>query len=166
MTWRQWTSQFVAALSLSALWGCGGIGGPFGEYDIPESPEVAAAPYPRLVDVPAAPPPGEYAPGIPDPAQGAQTFSDLATEAAVADVLASRVAGPVVRQDQQLAAAQRRADARAEALSGPVVEGAAPGPASPASVERARERAAALSAPVISKAEREAMLARARAPRP
>ena len=160
MTRRHGTAQFVAALAALSLAGCG-TSELFGEYAIPESPEVAAAPYPRLVDVPAAPPVGEYTAAVPDPAEGARTLSDLSTTAAVADVLARDAAGPVVAGDAALAATVRRAGARAEALSDPVAD-AAEAAADSALAAAARARAETLSAPVISDAEREEMLARAR----
>ena len=68
----------MAALMLLALAGCGGDG-LFRTYDLPESPDVATAPWPRLVDTPPAPPTGS--PAAPDPAEGRAVAAELETEA-------------------------------------------------------------------------------------
>lgn len=135
MTWRQWTAQFVAVCVVAALSGCGTVG-LFGEYDVAESPDVEATPYPRLVDVPDAPPVGVYTEAVPDPARGEAAQTDLAAAATVADVRAA-----------ELARVDPAANARAAAAD---------------TVAAANARAARLAAPVISESEREAMLARAR----
>lgn len=139
MTQRRWTAQFVAAWLMlgacSALAGCGTVG-LFGEYEVAESPEVETTPYPRLVDVPDAPPVGEYTEAVPDPTGGAAAQTDLAAAATVADVRAA-----------SLARVDPAANARAAAAD---------------AVAAANARAARLAAPVISDSEREAMLARAK----
>jgi hypothetical protein len=72
----------IAALLLAgSLAGCGSAG-VFESHGITESPEAADAPWPQLVDTPAAPPKGEFGPGVPDPAEG--------TAAAVALTLAAQ----------------------------------------------------------------------------
>ncbi len=86
------TAQFVAALALS---GCGTVE-LFGQYDLPEDPAVETTPYPRLVDTPTAPAPGEFSAAVPDPARGAAVERQLAAEAAVAAVRASALSGPVI----------------------------------------------------------------------
>lgn len=141
MTRRHGTAQFVAglrALPLVAamgvgLSGCGTVD-LFGQYDIPESTDVAAAPWPRLVDVPEAPPVGEYTDAVPNPVEGAMAQADLG-------------------------AASTAASARAAELAGTDTGAGQPGAGM---IAAANARAAALSRPVISPAEREAMLARAR----
>ncbi|MEM9782792.1 MAG: hypothetical protein AAF899_09970, partial [Pseudomonadota bacterium] len=50
----------------------------FTTYDLPESPEVESAPYPRLVDVPVAPAPGTFTAATPDPVDGAAVIDGLA----------------------------------------------------------------------------------------
>lgn len=136
MARRQWTAQFVAACIVAALSGCGTVG-LFGEYEVAESPDVEAAPYPQLVDVPDAPPVGVYTEAVPDPARGAAAQTDLAAAATVADVRAAA-----------LATADPGAGLPAQPGAGVIAA--------------ANARAAALAGPVISDSEREAMLARAR----
>ncbi|MEL6479249.1 MAG: hypothetical protein AAFR17_18120 [Pseudomonadota bacterium] len=82
------------------LTGCGTVG-LFGSYDLPESEDVATAPWPRLVDVPEAPAPGTYTDAIPDPAQGIATEADLRAAATDAGDRADRVAGPVLSAEQR-----------------------------------------------------------------
>ena len=48
------------------------------DYETAESPGVADAPWPRLVDVPAAPPPGSYTAAVPDPTTGEAVRAALA----------------------------------------------------------------------------------------
>jgi len=92
------------------LGGCGTVQ-LFGTYDLPEEPHVANAPWPRLVDTPAAPPAGSYSAAVPDPAKGAATQASLATEAAVAAVRAERIATPIMT-DEERAELFRRARRR------------------------------------------------------
>lgn len=91
------TAQFVAALALS---GCG-TAELFGRYDLPEDPAVESAPWPRLVDTPTAPPAGEYSAAVPDPAQGDAVHQQLATEAALAQLRARELAGPVIPEAER-----------------------------------------------------------------
>ena len=104
------SAQIVAAAAvLSALGGCGTVE-LFGKYDLPESPEVAAAPWPRLVDTPPAPPVGVYSPAVPDPAEGVVAQSDLGVAAAGANARATALSGPVIGEAERaamLAAARR-----------------------------------------------------------
>ena len=103
------TAQFAAScLAALALSGCGTVG-IFGQYDLPESPEVAAAPWPRLVDTPTAPPVGEYTDAVPDPARGARAQTDLSASAVVAEIRARELSGPVI-SDAEKARLQRRAN--------------------------------------------------------
>jgi hypothetical protein len=100
MTQRQGTAQFVAGAALIVLSGCGTVE-LFGEYDIPESPDVAAAPWPKLVEVPEAPPVGEYTENVPDPAQGVAVQADLSAIASSASARAAALAGPVIGEDER-----------------------------------------------------------------
>ena len=104
------TAQIVAALAAAGLLsGCGTVG-VFGKYDLPESPEVAGAPWPRLVDTPAAPPVGVYSAAVPDPAAGALTETELAAAAAEASARAATLSRPVIGDAERaamLAAARR-----------------------------------------------------------
>lgn len=113
------TAQFVAArgaargavlavvLSLSA---CGTVE-LFGQYDLPEAPETATAPWPRLVDVPSAPPVGTYTADVPDPEQGATAQRDLGAQAVVADVRRQELTNPVISEAER-ARLLRRAQSR------------------------------------------------------
>jgi len=51
------------------------------DYETAESPGVADSPWPRLVDVPAAPPPGSYTAAVPDPTTGEAVRAALAERA-------------------------------------------------------------------------------------
>jgi hypothetical protein len=103
------TAQFAAACAVTlALSGCGTVG-IFGQYDLPESPEVADAPWPRLVDTPSAPPLGEYTDAVPDPAKGARTQTDLSASALVAEIRARELSAPVI-SDAEKARMLRRAN--------------------------------------------------------
>ncbi len=95
------TAQFAAAcLMVLALSACGTIG-VFGQYDLQESPEVAAAPWPRLVDTPSAPPPGEFSEATPDPAKGARAQTDLSATAIVSEIRARELAAPVISEEEK-----------------------------------------------------------------
>jgi hypothetical protein len=104
------TAQIVAVVCTTvALAGCGTVE-LFGEYDLPESPEVAAAPWPRLIDTPAAPPVGTFSAAVPDPAGGTLAQSDLGAAAVRADARALELSEPVIGDAERaamLAAAQR-----------------------------------------------------------
>lgn len=99
----------AALLAMLPLAGCGSIA-LFGKYDVPESPEVAAAPWPQLVDVPAALPPGSYGPSAPDPAIGVATQAALSRASAEAIPRATTLSQPVIdpaTREKMLARAQR-----------------------------------------------------------
>jgi hypothetical protein len=107
------SAQIVAAAALAGaamLAGCGTVE-LFGKYDLPESPEVAAAPWPRLVDTPAAPPVGVYSEQVPDPTEGVAAQADLGAAAAGANARAAELAPPVIGGAERAAmlAAARRA---------------------------------------------------------
>lgn len=90
------TAQIVAVMVGPVLLaGCGTIE-VFGRYDLPESEFVTDAPYPRLVDTPAAPGQGEFSAAVPDPAEGAEVQNDLSAEAIVAETRARDLAQPVI----------------------------------------------------------------------
>jgi hypothetical protein len=140
------SAQIVAAALFAALpgtlAGCG-TRALFHTYDLPENPSVAAAPWPKLIDTPAAPPVGVYTPAVPDPAAGVLAQSDLAAAGAAADARAAELAAPV------------------SAPVGRGAESAGAAPARPADsglAAAAAARAAALAGPVITDAERAVML--------
>lgn len=115
----------ASAVLAVAVAGCG-TAELFGEHGLPESPDVAAAPWPRLVDVPEAPPVGIYTADVPDPAEGARTQVELAAAATAAGARAAELAGPPAGplrpSDAAMVAAVNAARARAAALSGPVID--------------------------------------------
>ncbi len=123
------SAQIVAAALVAALAAglssCGSVA-IFGEYDIPESPQVAVAPWPKLVDTPAAPPVGTYTAAVPDPAEGVLTQADLGAAGAEANARGAGLAAPIVAVDQRAAenAIAAAAAARAAALAGPVISDA------------------------------------------
>jgi hypothetical protein len=110
MTRRQGTSHIVAGAAVIALSGCGTVG-LFGKYEIAESADVAAAPWPRLVDVPEAPPVGEYTRDVPDPAEGVLVQADLTAAAASASARAAELSRPVISDTEraEMLARARRA---------------------------------------------------------
>lgn len=59
------------------------------------SAAAATADWPRLADVPAAPPDGVFTPGSPDPAKGEAVQIDLAVAAENAERRRQAVSGPV-----------------------------------------------------------------------
>jgi len=88
-------TRIAPLLAFLLTGGCGSIA-LFGEYDVPESPEVASAPWPQLVDVPEAPPIGSYGPATPDPAIGLATETALMRASAEARPRAETLAQPVI----------------------------------------------------------------------
>jgi hypothetical protein len=85
-----------AAIALAApLAGCGGAA-LFVEHPLPESAAVDAAPWPRLVDTPTAPPKGTYTAAVPDPAVGVATATDLHQAARDAAARAVELEAPVI----------------------------------------------------------------------
>src|SRR5690625_2253845 len=109
MTGLNGVTRAAALLAVLLLTGCGSIA-LFGKYDIPESPEVAAAPWPRLVDVPEALPAGSFGPSAPDPAIGLATEAALSRASAEARPRAATLSQPVidpVTRARMLARAER-----------------------------------------------------------
>lgn len=82
------------------LAGCGSAG-LFKAHDLPESPDVADAPWPRLADTPAAPPAGAFGAGVPDPAAGAAASSDLAQVTRDAAARAQALSAPVLSEAER-----------------------------------------------------------------
>jgi hypothetical protein len=111
MTQRQGTAQFVAGAALIVMSGCGTVE-LFGEYDIPESPDVAAAPWPKLVDIPQAPPVGEYTENVPDPAEGIVVQADLSAVATSASARAAELSRPVIGDAERAEMLARASRAR------------------------------------------------------
>jgi hypothetical protein len=85
----------TAAVLLLPLTACGSAD-LFRSHQMPESPGVADAPWPQLVDTPAAPPKGSYTDSVPDPAQGVATTVALAEEARTSAARAEALSAPVL----------------------------------------------------------------------
>ncbi len=102
------SARGIAAVVVLLLPGCESFR-LFNDYQAVESPEVATAEWPRLVDVPAAPPPGAFSPAVPDPALGVAVQSELSTAAADAESRRAGAAGPVIVADERAELARRRA---------------------------------------------------------
>ncbi len=79
-----------------ALSGCGAGGAVFGGYDLPESPDVTDAEWPRLADAPEAVADGVYPPSAPNPVNGLVVVETLTAEAAASAARAERLRAPVV----------------------------------------------------------------------
>lgn len=90
----------TGVLALVIIPGCGTLG-LFGTYDVPEGPGVAEVPYPRLVDVPDAPPPGTYTAEVPDPAEGVAVTVDLTATAQAQNAEATSVGAPVLSETER-----------------------------------------------------------------
>ena len=85
------------------LAGCGTVD-LFGRYDLPEDPATADAPYPRMVDTPAAP-----APKQPQPVRGPRRgCADLTATAVAAEIRRDALSAPVLSEAER-AEMQRRA---------------------------------------------------------
>ncbi len=90
----------AAFLLLVSLAGCGSAR-LFSERPVPESPGVAEAPWPRLVDTPEAPAKGSYGAGVPDPATGAAATAELGLAARDAAERAEVLAEPVLTEAER-----------------------------------------------------------------
>ena len=106
-------------LGAAALSGCGSFR-LFNDYKTAESEGVADAPWPRLVDVPEAPPPGAYSRAVPDPATGRQVQSELATRTARAGSRRAQSTRPVLAPEEREALGAR-APERLQATRRPVL---------------------------------------------
>ncbi len=90
----------AAILLLASLAGCGG---PklFLAHPVPESPGVAEAPWPRLVDTPEAPAKGAYGEGVPDPVAGIAATVELGIVARDAAERAEVLGEPVLTEAER-----------------------------------------------------------------
>ena len=98
-------TRVVVALTLAAalavpLAGCG-TARLFTGTAMPESPGVAEADYPRLVETPEAPPPGTFTEDVPDPAVGVATVVELSEAARQAQARAEELAPPVLTEAER-----------------------------------------------------------------
>ena len=87
----------TAAFLLLPLAGCGSAK-LFRSHQMPESPGVAEAPWPQLVDTPSAPPVGSYSDAVPDPARGAAAMAVLNQEAQDSAARAEALSAPVLSE--------------------------------------------------------------------
>lgn len=136
-------SLSVAAWLVLGLGGCESFR-LFNDYETAESADVEAAPWPRLVDVPPAPPPGTFTEAVPDPVQGIAVQTELSLAASGAGTRRSDLAAPVLaeadrerlgardpareagRSEPVLSAEDRAALARAEAAQAARQSGTVP----------------------------------------
>lgn len=95
-------TALVLALAALAPAGCG-TAEILGAYDLPESEAVAASAYPRLADVPPAPPAGQHSDATPDPARGVATLSTLGERARAATARAKALEGGVLTPAERAA---------------------------------------------------------------
>lgn len=93
-------TPFLLVLAVPLLMGCT-TASLFTSYDLPESPDVEAAPWPRLADVPDTPAPGTYTAAIPDPAVGIATETDLSEAARQAEARAAQISQPVLTEAER-----------------------------------------------------------------
>lgn len=95
-------ARLAPAAVLALVPACAARLGPdLGLYDLPEDPSVAAAPWPRLVDVPVPPPPGQFTEAVPDPAEGAAIEARLAAEAARLRARSAELSAPVLTEAER-----------------------------------------------------------------
>jgi hypothetical protein len=87
-------------LLLASLAGCGSAD-LFVDHPASESPGIAEAPWPLLVDTPAAPAKGSFGAGVPDPAVGVAMTVDLGLVARDAAERAEGLAGPVLTEAER-----------------------------------------------------------------
>ncbi len=97
----------AAFLLLVSLAGCGSAK-LFSAHPVPESPGIADAPWPRLVDTPQAPAKGSYGAGVPDPAVGVAATVELGLAARDAAERAEALAEPVLTEAERRRLARKR----------------------------------------------------------
>ncbi len=94
------TTRILAFCLVVALAGCGSAR-LFEERGLPESPAVADAPWPRLVETPDAPPQGSYSEDVPDPARGVATVVQLGEAARTAATRAEALEEPALTEAER-----------------------------------------------------------------
>ncbi len=92
---------------LMSLAGCGSAQ-LFSDHPDPETPGVAEAPWPRLVDTPEAPAKGTYGAGVPDPAAHVAERVELEHTARDAAVRAEVLAEPVLTEAERRRLTRKR----------------------------------------------------------
>ncbi len=97
----------AAFLLLVSLAGCGSAK-LFNAHPVPESPGIAEAPWPRLVDTPAAPAKGRYGAGVPDPVTGVAATVELGLAARDAAARAEALKEPVLTEAERRRLTRKR----------------------------------------------------------
>ena len=100
-------SSTAAFMLLAALGGCASAS-LFGADLVPESPGVAEAPWPVVVDTPSALPPGAYDASAPDPAVGIAATAVLGLIAVDAASRAEALGGPVLTEAERRRLTRKR----------------------------------------------------------
>jgi hypothetical protein len=100
-------SRSAAFLLLTSLASCGSAQ-LFSTYPIAESPGVADAPWPRLVDTPAVPIKGAYSETVPDPAVGIAVTAQLGIVARDAEAQAEALSAPVLTEAERRRLTRKR----------------------------------------------------------
>ncbi len=118
---RATLARAALALTLAAALAACGTARLFTGTEMPESPGVAEAPWPRLVDTPEAPPPGTWTEDVPDPAVGVATVVELTEVALSGAARAETLAPPVLTEADRRRLATSSSAARAEALAPPLL---------------------------------------------
>lgn len=99
--------RVTAILLLVALSGCGSAK-LFGAHPGPRSDTAEDAPWPRLVDTPAAPAKGVYSESVPDPAEGVATTAQLGIAANDAAARAEALRDPVLTEAERRRLTRKR----------------------------------------------------------
>jgi hypothetical protein len=94
------SSRVPALLCVCLLAGCDSFR-LFNDYTVVESPDVATAPWPELVDTPTPPPPGEFSSAVPDPMVGQTTQQVLTALAEQAQRRREATAGPLLTEAER-----------------------------------------------------------------
>ena len=97
----------AAFLLLVSLAGCDSAK-LFSAHPVPESPGVAEAPWPRLVDTPEVPAKGSYGADVPDPAAGVAATVELGLAARDAAERAEVLNEPVLTEAERRRLTRKR----------------------------------------------------------
>ncbi|MEM1343525.1 MAG: hypothetical protein AAGI34_02960 [Pseudomonadota bacterium] len=149
---RAMVAALVASTMPLALSGCESFR-LFNDYRAVESESVAEVPWPLLVEVPSAPPLGQFSEAVPDPARGIATEAELGLLGAEAAPRREAQGVPVLDETERAALQGQGETARARAES----------PLPSASSQPRPEPAQ--SEPILSESERSDLLSRAEAAR-
>ncbi|HUS54829.1 MAG TPA: hypothetical protein VMY41_12625 [Thermohalobaculum sp.] len=90
----------AALLLLASLAGCGSAQ-LFDAFPVDDTSAAADAPWPRLVDTPAAPATGTYSDAVPDPMEGVVAITQLGIVARDAATRAEALGAPVLTEAER-----------------------------------------------------------------